>query len=347
MKFFRIFLISSIFLFDNSYTINDIVIREKYANWKRKILRTSPGSQNSTIFLPSNTSEGFLNFKKSLMDISKQNIKFLTGRSQFQMKLNIQASSSDAAKNIRNGFNPPKTSENPSLSTSDSFDYQDITYLPPSLDYRDFGLVTEVRDQGYTCGSCYAFSANCALEGQVAKYYGKLTALSEQNIVDCSTSYGNKGCDYGYMEAAFKYAKFNPGLANGTTYPYYGIDNQCQYTPQMLSAEISAYTFVPKDENILKQALVDVGPLSIAIKADLNSIYYYTGGIYDDDNCRGTVNHAVCLVGYGTDNTTTPPTDYWIIKNSWSNDWGENGFMKMKMGTNLCGITNYVIYPNI
>lgn len=62
--------------------------------------------------------------------------------------------------------------------------------LPESLDYRKMGYVTSVKDQGFTCSSCYAFAANCAIEGQIAKKYGRLKDLSAQNIVDCSLNYG-------------------------------------------------------------------------------------------------------------------------------------------------------------
>ncbi|XP_070509121.1 cathepsin L-like peptidase [Chironomus tepperi] len=217
---------------------------------------------------------------------------------------------------------------------------------PPSLDYRTLGYVTPVEDQGF-CASCYAFAAVCGIEGQVAKQYGKLNSISSQNIVDCSGKYGNGGCLGGNMAMSYKYIISNPGIANKTAYPYTGNNDTCAYNSSILEQKVLSYSYVTGDENYLKSVLAAVGPLPVGVRGSLDSLFYYASGIYDDPSCVGPVDHAVCLVGYGTDNSTNPPKDYWIAKNSWSSDWGEGGYFRLKMGSNLCGIRNYVVYPTI
>lgn len=131
----------------------------------------------------------------------------------------------------------------------------------------------------------------------------------------------------------------------------------------MLAERVSSYTYVSGDENYLKSVLAAVGPLPVGMKASVETFYYYSSGIYDDVLCTPIIDHAVVLVGryyyfsffvaycyskfsgYGTDNSTNPPVDYWIVRNSWGADWGEGGYFKLKMGSNMCGIRNYVVYP--
>nr|KAF6290468.1 cathepsin S [Myotis myotis] len=111
--------------------------------------------------------------------------------------------------------------------------------LPDSMDWRDKGCVTEVKNQG-SCGSCWAFSAVGALEAQLKLKTGKLVSLSVQNLVDCSTGkYSNKGCNGGFMTEAFQYIIDNNGIDSEASYPYKAMDGKCQYDVKNRAATCS------------------------------------------------------------------------------------------------------------
>uniref|UniRef100_A0A672JST2 Cathepsin 12 n=1 Tax=Sinocyclocheilus grahami TaxID=75366 RepID=A0A672JST2_SINGR len=198
-----------------------------------------------------------------------------------------------------------------------------------NVDYRAQGYVTEVKDQGY-CGSCWAFSTTGAIEGQMFKKTGRLVSLSEQQLVDCSRSYGTYGCSGAWMANAYDYV-IHKGLESSDTYPY-------------TSAVSSECVFIPaRDEQALADAVATIGPITVAIDADHPSFLFYSSGIYKESNCNpNNLNHAVLVVGYGSEGGK----DYWIIKNSWGTGWGDGGYMRMiRNGKNTCGIASYALYP--
>ncbi|XP_061674392.1 cathepsin S-like [Syngnathoides biaculeatus] len=213
---------------------------------------------------------------------------------------------------------------------------------PRSLDWRESGLVTEVKIQG-SCGSCWAFSAVGALEGQLKKRTGELTSLSPQNLVDCSLDFGNHGCHGGFMTNAFRYVVKNGGIDSDQAYPYKAKRGECAYKPQDRAANCSGYSFVPKgDEDALKLALANVGPISVAIDASRPKFHFYHHGVYEDLACTQKVNHGVLAVGYGTEGGS----DYWLIKNSWGVKFGDRGYIKMARNRrNQCGVALHACFP--
>lgn len=216
--------------------------------------------------------------------------------------------------------------------------------VPASFDWRKNKAVTPVKNQG-ACGSCYSFSTTGAVEGACAIATGNLVSLSEQNIMDCSWSYGNNGCNGGMFDRAFQYIQQNKGIDTEASYPYMGKDSHtCKYNPKNKGADVSNFYYVKQeDEDALKQVISFKGPVAIAINAGMRDFQFYSGGVYDNPKCDDSLNHGVLAVGYGTENGK----DYFLVKNSWSAMWGDAGYIKMRRNANnQCGIASYASIPD-
>uniref|UniRef100_A0ACD5W7B7 Uncharacterized protein n=1 Tax=Avena sativa TaxID=4498 RepID=A0ACD5W7B7_AVESA len=233
-------------------------------------------------------------------------------------------------------------------SSSRSFRYEEVNTgdLPKSVDWRKKGAVTDVKNQGQ-CGSCWAFSTVAAVEGINAIVTGNLTALSEQELIDCSVD-GNNGCNGGMMDYAFSYIASSGGLHTEEAYPYLMEEGSCGDGKKSESeaVAISGYEDVPaNDEQSLIKALAHQ-PISVAIEASGRHFQFYSGGVFDGP-CGAQLDHGVAAVGYGSDKGKGH--DYIVVKNSWGDKWGEKGYIRMKRGTGkgegLCGINKMASYP--
>jgi len=215
-----------------------------------------------------------------------------------------------------------------------------------SIDWRDEHKVSSVKNQGQ-CGSCWAFSSVGATESAWAIKHNQLYNLSEQELVDCSSE--NHGCEGGEMDFAFQYI-MNHSLCTNLSYPYIANnDNTCAINQCKPIVHISNYSDVyPNNETLLRYAVAQQ-PVSVAIQANKRSFQMYQSGIYNDPDCGYELDHGVLVVGYGYDEQSD--MKYWIIKNSWSSSWGENGFIRILRDSNdtrgLCGIAMMPSYPII
>ncbi|CAF1400283.1 unnamed protein product [Didymodactylos carnosus] len=242
-----------------------------------------------------------------------------------------------------------------SLATEASSTFDRHTFLPPSnvvipaaIDWRKKGAVTTtIEDQGQ-CGSCWAFTATGALEGQHFIKTGKLVGLSAQNLMDCSGKFGNQGCNGGLMDASFDYIKANKGVDTEASYPYEAVEGKCRFNRTNVGATDTGFVDLPPgNETALEIALATVGPISVAIDGSQSSFQFYSSGVYDEPACSTTqIDHSFVLVGYDTLTNGTVKQDYYIAKNSWGESWGNKGYIWMSRNKkNQCGIANIGSYP--
>ena len=215
--------------------------------------------------------------------------------------------------------------------------------IPTSVDWRAEGYVTDVKDQK-ECGSCWAFSAVGAIEGQHSKKNGNLTSLSEQNLVDCAWKFGCDGCEGGWPEAAMRYVISNHGIDTETGYPYIAIDENCNFTSNYTGATLSKTVNISHNNMTdLYDAIAHIGPISVAIDAE-DDFQFYESGIFNSTTCSSEyLDHAVLAVGYSI---TQDGKKYIIVKNSWGKDWGMDGYIYFSADIdNMCGIAAEASYP--
>jgi len=209
-----------------------------------------------------------------------------------------------------------------------------------SLDWRTKGAVNPIQNQGQ-CGSCYSFSGIASVEGAIAIKKGTLVKLSEQQIVDCSRSQGNGGCEGGFEKYVFQYIMAN-GVGTASSYPYTGKDRQTCRATSTGATKITSFKAVTPNNEAAMLTAVNIGPISIAVCAS-NSFQFYTRGVFDDTRCGTSLDHAINIVGYGTDSATGK--DFWLVRNSWGASWGESGYIRMVRNKNMCGLAADPIYP--
>merc|ERR1712160_94769 len=253
------------------------------------------------------------NFKDDMMTAALNGFADLTN-AEFKKQFAGYKGQQSAQKNVQ------------TLSTAD---------LPESVDWRSKNAVSDVKNQGQ-CGSCWAFSTTGGMEGAWQIASGRLTSMSEQQLVDCSTQ--NAGCNGGSMELAFNYAG-TTNVATESSYPYKGRDGSCKssYTTAIPSGGVTGYKSVGQSSNSLKSALA-TGPVSVAIEADQTAFQMYSGGVLSS-GCGTNLDHGVLAVGY--DSTS------FKVKNSWGSSWGANGYLQISQSGNTCGIHSDASYPTV
>ncbi|XP_030855207.1 cathepsin L-like [Strongylocentrotus purpuratus] len=204
--------------------------------------------------------------------------------------------------------------------------------VPEEYDWRSHGAVTPVKNQGM-CGSCWAFSAIGNMEGQWQIKKGELISLSEQELVDCDKVDG--GCEGGEMRDAYEAVIKLGGAMSEEKYPYRGENEKCKFNMTDVRVKINGYVNISKNETEMAGWLAAHGPISIGINALMMQFYF--GGIAHPWKifCNpDSLDHGVLIVGYGVKDGEP----YWIVKNSWGKDWGEEGYYLVYRGDGTCGL---------
>jgi hypothetical protein len=242
---------------------------------------------------------------------------------------------------------------------------------PSVVDWRGTVAVTPVKNQGQ-CGSCWAFSVAETVESSfnlAAEASGDALELSPQQINSCSTA--NYGCNGGNPGPAYEYIESVIGLSNSFYWPYQQSMTEQGYTKVCPATKLNvfsgpdaslagAYATVTGWNYVIPEcstgacdsqdmaglaAAVAEGPVSICLNAGVWNDY--TGGVLTDAACGShaadALDHCVQLVGYNA-NASSP---YWIVRNSWSTTWGQDGYIYLEYPANTCGLGNEATKPVI
>lgn len=204
-------------------------------------------------------------------------------------------------------------------------------------------MVNAVENQGQ-CGSCWAFSTISTIETANAIKTDNLLKLSEQQFVDCVT--GCAGCNGGWFTPPYHYAMSNKVMLD-SAYPYTHTNGTCTTSQKLQEGysgqvRLSNYQSVASNNIDQMKKAVTIGAVGVAVDASSTEFSHYTGGVLNSQACGTSWDHAVAVVGYGTENGS----EYLYVRNSWGPYWGDQGYIKIAMSSeNICGIMTYPYYP--
>jgi len=220
---------------------------------------------------------------------------------------------------------------------------------PTECDWRNKNAVTPVKDQGQ-CGSCWAFSTTENFESMWFLGGNAIPTLAPQQLVDCDPQ--SQGCGGGWTYWAFEYLMTAGGQEGEVSYPYTASTGTCAFNGADIVAKLTNYSFAtvpcesgscPVQDDLLQQQLNAVGPLSICVNAATWSDWTGPEPMAADE-CPGDaedLDHCVQLVGFDWNQ------GYWIVRNSWNTDWGQQGYIYLQTGGNACGLGDVVTYANV
>jgi C1A family cysteine protease len=158
--------------------------------------------------------------------------------------------------------------------------------------------------------------------------------MSAQQLVDCDKS--NFGCSGGWPWVAIKWLTEHGGLESEADYPQ--NDNYhvtCNFDLPKVVARPKGYMNISRDEEQLRRAVFELGPISIGL--DFSELQFYRRGVANPRFCSDYPDHALLLVGFGEEHGEP----FWLVKNSWGERWGEQGYFRLARGKDRCGIKDW------
>lgn len=292
-------------------------------------------------------------FKNNLIMIQEHNLEYQLGLQSYQLSANFHSDLSfDEFKSLlgiksikKSDFTKELTLLSSNSSSSRSSKDQKMILsrkiVPRSFDWRKSGKVAPIQDQR-SCGSCWAFSAVSAVESLIAiKNQGPVQKLSEQQVVDCALypEYYAFGCNGGDPGDALMYVR-DHGLVDGAVYPYEATISSCpaDQIAKRKRTYITDYDVIQKKNTEADLvSFVSKQPVGVAIQVT-QKFQLYSSGIFDDPECTGKkIDHGVNVIGYDSHS--------FIVRNTWGREWGEDGYIRIKRGNNVCGIKDHIFYP--
>jgi len=287
----------------------------------------------------------FKNFKLNLEHINKRNSQNLS------FKLALNEFSDFSLEEVKEKMLKRKTresikkfiTETPNFVNEDKEEEllkRTLTQKTP-IDWSQYMLPP--RHQGFSCGSCWAFSTVAALEACVAIKNNSRSSeyLSVQQLIDCDKQ--DMGCFGGFYDLSFTYLKQN-GVMLEKDYPYAEEEQTCKYDSNKVAARItgvtacSHYGWITKCTSDIVYNIVRLGTAAVGVDGNTRDFMNYSEGVMDDPDCKQD-NHSVLLVGYGVENGK----EYWLIRNTWGESWGNRGYGKVMDNptrNNSCFVTN-------
>jgi len=310
-----------------SYALSENIVQREFAAFKAKYSKTYASYDEEVL--------RYEIFQYNFQQVMKQNKMmkpYTVGITQFSDLTHQEFK--DQYLGYKNPSNVhslnKKTNEDHVYSTKD---------LPESVDWREKGAISKVKNQGQ-CGSCWAFATTEMIESYAQISSQDMVELSTQQVTSCTPNPvncgGTGGCRGSIAQLGFNYIQLF-GHTTEESWPYVSGSNgqtgSCDFDMENTTPVVTLKgydTLPPNNQEAVMNHLANVGPL--AINVDASEWHTYTGGIFDgcDFTQNIEINHVVQLVGY------TP--DAWIVRNSWSEAWGEEGYIRLaKTAQPECG----------
>ncbi|XP_063369908.1 cathepsin K-like [Cydia amplana] len=279
-------------------------------------------------------------------DIFHKNWKFVVDHNRqnlgFKLALNHLSDLTPAERaHMSGGRRSPNPSATVPFPHSERQVGDIVTQIPEEYDMRLQGIISPVKNQD-KCGSCWTFATAAAVEGALARLDGRILDLSEQSIIDCTWEGVCEGCNGGWPKEALKHI-MKHGIPLEEDYGGYLNENgYCHLENVTEVFKIRGFTLVtPLSVSAMKVALYKYGPVIVTIQNN-DAFNFYRSGVFYDPTCVDDyVGHAITIVGYGS----RDGTDYWIVKNSYGEQWGEDGYMLLSSSNNNCFVLDEPYYP--